>query len=98
VIAAKSEGAFVTAWQTPNGDSTAGLHVAVYDPFMEPVPTATGAVAIDVVGNALQSVSPALAAAGAGPVISWVSIGSDGEQHLFVQAYDAAGTPLGSVD
>lgn len=98
VIAAKSEDSFVTAWQTSNGDGTAALHLTIYDGFMDPIPTAAGAAAVDVIGNALESVSPALAAAGAGPVISWVSIGADGEQHLFVQSYDAAGAPLGPVD
>jgi hypothetical protein len=84
-LVAKTEDAFVAAWQTSNGDGlTVGLHLTVYDQFMDPVPTAAGTAVIDVTPNALASVPPALASAGAGPVIAWVS--ADGK--LLAQAFD----------
>ncbi|WP_432431381.1 calcium-binding protein, partial [Rhodomicrobium vannielii] len=95
-IAAKTEDSFVTAWQTHNADGTVGLHLTIYDQFMDPIPTAAGAAVIDVVNNALADVSPAINAAGAGPVIAWVSEDAGGQQHLFAQAYDAVGLPLGT--
>jgi Ca2+-binding RTX toxin-like protein len=98
VISAKTEDSFVTAWQTANTDGTVSLHLTVYDQFMAPVPTAAGAAVIDVTGDALASVSPALASAGAGPVMGWVTQGTDGFQHLMMQAFDATGAPLGPVD
>jgi len=90
-LVAKTEDSFVAAWQTPNADGrTVGLHLTVYEQFMDPVPTAAGAAIIDVTPNALASVSPALASAGAGPVIAWVS--ADGK--LLAQAFDANGAAL----
>jgi Ca2+-binding RTX toxin-like protein len=98
VITAKTEDSFVAAWQTANANGTVSLHLTVYDQFMVPVPTAAGAAVIDVADDALATVSPALASPAAGPVMSWVTEGSDGFQHLMMQAYDATGAALGPVN